>query len=1098
MKTSFAAALTERFVTSKLTLLFMLSCMIFGLFSLFNTPREDNPQIVIPGASIVVNLPGASAAEVEKLVVRPLEGAIRQIPGVDKFYSTSVTNQARLSVQFDVGLDEEKTLVSLQDRINAARPLLPPDTGTPLIRSLNVDDVPIVTVTLASEQYDDFALKRIADHMMDGLRGMKNVSAVYVKGGRNRELRVELNPDRMQAFGITLDQLHAQLAAANISATLGDVVQQQKNRQVFLDGDLSSSEDLRKLVVGLHQQHPIYLEDIARVVDGAVDERDTVSRFGFGPADARFGQSRDPDMPAVTLAIAKRRGTNAVNVAQQVLQKVEEMHRAFVPAGINVVTTRNDGQVADDTVNELIQHLGIAIVSVFLVTLLFLGRKEALIVGMSVPLVLALTLGMLYMFGFTINRVSLFGLILTLGLLVDDAIVVIENIHRHYRNTVGDKRAETVEATREVGNPTNLATVAVMLVFGSLVVVTGMSGEYFLPIAFTVPVAMGASLLIAYTVVPWAANRWLPVATHNNGSQEHAGPTGIALRYYHWMKAMLNHRGKRRLLLLLVIVMIACSLLQPLWQFIRPQGLSGPQSFFGVDTTMMPSLDKTTFNITLDMPETTPIEVTDQVARKLATLLRTQPEVANYQIWLGQSGVMDFNGMLRGYAEKSGPYVAEIRVNLNGVHQRKTTSMAVVRELRPKMQAVVAKYPGAVVQLVEAAPGPPVRATVLAEIYGSKEPVLRQLSSEVTKQFNNTWDMVEVNNSEPADVVQYRLQVDREKAALSGLTQAEVLTTLRRLIEGEYLGRMHVAGEENPVPVRLVIPRRHQLDVTRLTRAYVTNSQGAKVPLSELVRMVKSTADRPILHKNGQRVTYVYGEMGNTASVYAVLDMNRRLQGMPVVDGTTLQTGNLGLQQQEPDTLSHYTLLWDGEVRQMLDTYRDMLWAFLLSILAIYLILVAYYQSFSLPMIAMAAIPLGLVGVFPGHWILHAQFSASSMIGVIALAGVVIRNSLLIIDFVLENQRRGLDLQQAILDAGVVRMRPIMLTALAIALGSSVMLQDALFGGLAISLIFGTVAATVLTLLVVPLLLYRLLRWKQARQAKADTEGSGQELAKLS
>ncbi|WP_061959359.1 efflux RND transporter permease subunit [Cupriavidus pauculus] len=1082
-----AGRLADLFVTSKLTVLFMVACTLLGLLAVMLTPREENPQIVVPGAEVRVLLPGASAEEVEELVIRPLEGIVKQIPGVDHTYATAMNSMGALMVQFKVGEDKEKSLVKLYDRILGQRDLLPLDVGNPLIRSVDVDDVPIVTVTLASEKYDDYALKRLADRMMEGLRSLEAVSATYVKGGRDREMRVELDPERLQAFGVTLDQVRAFLAAGNVSAPLGTVVQQGQSRNVFLAGFFASAEDLQRLIVGNHAGRPIYLGDVAHVVDGPPEEREKLTRFAFGPVDARFGKTQQPEIPAVTLAVAKKRGTNAVFVANDVLERIERMRAQFVPPGVELIVTRNDGQKADAAVNGLIEHLGIAVLAVFLVTAAFLGLKEALIVGVTVPLILALTLGAVYLFGLTINRVTLFALILSLGLLVDAAIVVIENIHRHY-SRLGDKNKclVTVQAANEIGNPTNLATLAVMLVFGSLLVVSGMPGQYFYPVAFSVPVAMAASLLVAYSIVPWATNRWLKpgegheLEDHDAGDRLH--------RFYHAVMAPLVDSPRRRQrVFLLAGLAIALSLFQPAWQFVRPAGLSGPQAWFGVEMAMMPKDNKNTFNITIDMPETTPAEVTDRLAREIGALLRQNPYVRDYQSWIGEAGIIDFNGLLRGAGGKAGPHVGEIRVNLVDKAARSKTSIDIVRELRPAVQAIAARFPGSTVQLVEDPPGPPVRATVMAEIYGKDPQQLRALSAQVKAAFQQTYDMVEVNDSEGEDVYEHRLVVDREKAALSGITSAEVAVALRRLIDGEEMGRAHIRGEKNPVPIRLQIPRRHQIDPALLSQVSLTNRQGQQVPLSELVRVIPAWADRPIQHKDGERVSYVGGELETTAPVYAVLDLDRRLDGLALTDGSHLTTGNLRLNPVAPDTIGGSRLLWDGELRMTLDTYRDMLGALGLALTFIFLVLVAYYQSFTLPLVAMAAIPLGLVGIYPGHWLMGQPFTATSMIGIIALAGVVVRNSLLIIDFVLDYQRQGMGLREAILEAGAVRLRPILLTALAVVLGSAVMLGDAVFGGLAISLIFGTLASTVLTLIVIPLLLYLLLKRKQQEQAETAT-----------
>jgi len=669
-----------------------------------------------------------------------------------------------------------------------------------------------------------------------------------------------------------------------------------------------------------------------------------------------------------------------------------------------------------------------------------------------------------------------------LGILVDAAIVVIENIHRKYRRLRGrDKRRVTVQATNEIGNPTNLATMAVMLVVGSLLVVTGMAGQYFYPIAFNGTVAMAVSLFVAYIVVPWAAHRWLkPGEGHD---LEDHDPKDRLHRFFHAvMGPVIDDPRKRRYVFICVGLVIFLSVMQPLWQFVRPSGPGGPQAWFGVEMSMLPKDDKNTFNITIDLPETSPVEKTDQLARQIGELLRGNPYVRDYLVWMGQTGVIDFNGMLRGSGSKEGPHVAEIRVNLLDKEERSKTSIDMVRELRPAVLALASRFPGTTVQLVEDPPGPPVRATVLAEIYGKNPQQLRALSGQVRDAFRKTYDMVETSDSEPEDIYKYRLVVDQEKAALSGLTKGELAIAMRRLIDGEELGRIHVAGEKNPVPIRLQIPRRHEIDPAILSRVRVTNRMGQQVPISEVVRMVPALADRPIQHKDGERVTFVGGELGCTVPLYAVLDLDRKLDGMTLTDGSRLSTGNLNLKSVKPDTISGMRLLWDGELRMTLDIYRDLVGGLLIAIIMIYLSMVAYYQSFTIPLVAMVAIPLGIVGIFPGHWLMGQPFSGTSLIGVTALAGLVVRNSLLIIDFVRDYQKKGMDIREAVLEAGAVRFRPILLTALAVVLGSAVILTDPLFCGLAISLMFGTLSSTVLTLAVVPTILYLLLTQQQKNQ----------------
>ncbi|WP_075187354.1 efflux RND transporter permease subunit [Teredinibacter haidensis] len=1089
-KLNFAGRLAQTFVTSKLTLLLMLTCTLLGVFAVYTTPREENPQISMPAAMVQVMLPGASPAEVEAQIIRPLESIVNQIPGVDHTYATAMNSVGVLMVQFNVGEDKEKSLVKLYDRVLGERNKLPPSAGQPQIHSADADDVPVVTVTLASEKYDDYAMKRIADRMIEGLLSLESVSTTYVRGGRDRELRIELDPQRMQAYGVTFDQIRLLISADNISSPLGSLVQSGSVHNVTFDGFISSANELNHLVVGHYQNRPLYLGDVAQIVDGPDEQRSQVSRFAYGPANAKFGHTEQPEIPAITLAIAKKHGTNAVFFARDVIQRIERMKHQLVPEGIDVVVTRNDGKKADDAVNTLIEHLGIAVLAVFVVTALFLGFKEALIVGITVPMILALTLAAVNFAGLTINRVTLFGLILSLGLLVDAAIVVIENIHRNYTNLNGRSKSwVSVISVNEIGNPTNLATLAVMTVFYSLIpALTGMPKQYFYPIGFTVPVAMAASLLVAYSIVPWAANRWVKAGGHTAGDTPSS--SRLSRFYYAAVAPIIDCRKLRNKVLIAVALAMALSLLQPLWQFIRPAGVSGPQSWLGVEMSLLPKDNKNTFNITIDMPESTPLEVTDRLVRNVGEILRTVPEVLNYQSWLGETGVPDFNSMLRGNSNKTGPHVAAIRVNITDKKSRKTSSIVLARELRKQLAALNTNYPGATIQVVEDPPGPPVRATILAEIYSQDLEQLRTVSNNVRQQFRNTYDMVETNSSEVSDVKQYRLTLDREKAALSGITSAQVAVALRRLINGEQLGVAHIEGERNPLPIQLQIPQRYQIDPALLSGITLMNPQGSRIPLSTLVKVHQDIADYPIQHKDGVRVSIVGGELGHTAPAYAVLELNQHLNNMDLANGEQLTTGNLGFEETVPDlTKGKFQLLWGGEIRMTLNAYRDLIAALTMALSAIFLILVAYYRSFLLPVIAMAAIPLGLVGIFPGHWLLHQQFSASSLVGIVALAGIVVRNSLLLIDFVIDYLQKGMPLRQAILQAGAVRLRPILLTALAIIFGSMVMLTDPVFSGLAISLIFGTLSSTVLTLVIVPLLLYLFYsRYPIVEQADSKQE----------
>jgi multidrug efflux pump subunit AcrB len=1073
-----AGRLARAFIASKLTIVFILGITILGVLAMLLTPREENPQILAPGAQVSVTLPGASAKEVEELVVTPLEGILSEMTGIDHTYAIAQNSFGSVAVEFKVGQPKEQSLVKLYDRVMSNRGRLPSDAGIPQIRSMDVDDLAVVTVTLASPSYDDYGLKRIADRMAERLRSLDNLSVVTVRGGHDREIRVELDPESLQAFGLTLGQVSAAFDSSNLSMPLQETVRKDTIEAMKLKGFFTSADDVRDQVVGLHEGRPIYVKDIAVVKDGSPTEIDRLSRFAFGPGDKRAQSLGSTEMPAVTIAAAKKKGSNAVFVVNSVLDRIERMKEDFVPKDVQVVVTRDDGKKADDAVNTLLEHLAISIVTVSLILMAFLGWKEALIVSVTAPLVFFVTLATDLFCGITINRVTLFGFILSLGMLVDAAIVVIENIHRHYSQANQQDRQEaTIEAANEIGNATNLATLAVMLVFLSMLLVTGMPGAYFFPVTIDVPVAMAASLMVAYIVTPWAANRWL--TTHYQGHGDGAGRAGTPQRpdllrriYIPLIRPLQEHPKVRRRLAIFVAVLMICSILQGAWQFIRPSGVGGPQSFLGVNLGFLPKDNKNTFNIVISMPETSPVERTDRLVREIGQVLAQDKNVLNYQTWTGEAGITDSAGLKQATVDRQGSYVAEIRVNLVDKHKRRTSSIEIVRNLRPKVDEIGGCYPDAKVRLVEDPPGPPMRASVLAEIHGPEPEGLRTLSAQVSRAFADTYDMVDLSDSEPVDVMEHQVVPDKEKAALSNVSVAQIAQTLRLVYGGLLVSRAHPTDEKNPVNVRAFVPRRHEVDPTRLNRIFVDNAQGRPVPLSELVKVVPAQADRPIQHKDNERVTFVGGELASSVPLYAVLDLDPRLDGMTAPDGRPLRTGNLTFNPQVPDVIDGYQLLWDGEMRMTLDTYRDMSIALGASLTLVFLLLVGYYRSFLIPMIAMSSVPLGIIGIFPGHWIMGADFSATSTIGIIALSGVVIRSSLLIIDFIQDNQRHGMPLEEAVREAGAVRLRPILLTTLAIVLGSAIMVTDPVFGGLAISLIFGTVVSTALTVFVVPILYY--------------------------
>tara|TARA_R110001599_G_scaffold320545_2_gene530817 strand:- start:192 stop:3428 length:3237 start_codon:yes stop_codon:yes gene_type:complete len=1061
--------LASRFIESKLVLVLIPVVLIIGLAGLLLTPREENPQIVVPAAEVSIAIPGMSSLEVEHLLLTPLENRLNSMEGVKHTYGMATEGLATVQVEFEVGEDKTEAFVRLYDQVLRYQPELPPQAQTPHVRLIDVDDVPFMVITLASPEYDRYQLGRMAELIVEHLRSLDDVGQSNVISALQDEIRVEINPTRLQALGLDLSQLRAHIEAADIDILMGQQVHSNQNHHLRVSHKLENIEQLKQLVILTDKQHVVHLQDIAKITENPDRQQSSLSRFSFGLADKRFESNDGTEMAAVHIAIAKRAGVNSVPLSHNILQRINKMKSDWLPESVHVVTTRDDGQKADDSVDALVEHLLIAIVVVSLILWCFLGWRAAAIVIFTIPLVFALVMGADLFAGPTLNRITLYALILALGMLVDDAIVVIENIHRHNQllpaGVSKEQYSQTIiKAAAEIGNPTTLATITIVIVFLSLLMVTGMLGEYFYPITFNVPVAMIASLLIAYIVTPWAARRFLPV-THETHTES------ALQRGYRIVFAKLNKSYTLRACFFTsILVALILSLMQPAWQFIRSSGVEGDISPLGVPLAFLPKDNKNTFLITFHAPESTPLEENDRLVRQVEEVLMTEPHIVNIQTFVGLPSVIDFNGQLTGRANNVGPQYAEIRVNLTHKNSRKLTSIDIVKELRLQLAQVIKEHSETVIQFVEEPPGPPVTATVLAEIYGEDNQVREALVQKVKSEFKDTYDMSEVWVSTPSDTVEFHLKIDQARTRLAGLSVQQVAAALDLFLNGAIVNILHRNDSRNPVPIRLMIPHESRVTPDMLAQTFVKNPQGESVPLSTLVDVVESIKSKPILHQDSERVSYVGGELTGSAPVYAVLGMDKKLDESSINTMETLSTTNLGFVPEKPNTLEGYRLHWGGELRLTLDAFRDMGIAIGASILLIYFLLVAYYQSFRLPMLVMISIPLGMIGVFPAHWLLDHDFSAPSMIGVIALSGVVVRNSLLIVDFIRERHLQGMPLNEAACEAGALRLIPIMLTTLAIVLGTFIMVPDPVFGGLAISLIFGAISSAILTVFVVPLL----------------------------
>jgi multidrug efflux pump subunit AcrB len=1042
MKLNISGKITQYFINSQLTVLLMAATTILGLFALWFTPREENPQITVPAANVMVMLPGASAREVEELVSKKLEAKLWEIPGVEDVYSVSMNSMAVVTVKFFVGQDKERSLVKLYDKLMSNMDFAPPGASQPLVKPIDVDDVPIVAITFsaaAGSNYDDAQLRLVADHTLDELRKVPGVGNTVVIGGRSRQVRVTLDPMRASGYGLSVLQIAGAITVSNANLLSGDLEQGSKKLTLETGGFFNSADDLKKAVVGVANNKPVYLGDVADVTDG-FEETVKLTRIAFG-AHAHEGIAANGDngeRPAVTVALAKRQKLNAVQISGQILSKLDDLKKNEIPAGISVTVTRNDGKTANDAVNELVFHLVVSIIVVIVLLFFTLGWREAAIVALAIPLTLFLTLAIGMVAGQTINRITLFALILSLGLLVDDAIVVVENIHRHYKLQQHSRLQAAIMAVNEIGMPTILATLTVVLAFIPMAFVTGMMGPYMMPIPFNVPVAMIVSLVVAFVVTPWASYR-LMKADHHDEKQPPLEETRSYLLYKKVLAPLLVNSKKRKLFLSIILAVFVVTMSFPLFQWVKFR--------------MLPKANKNTFLVSIDMPAGTVIENTDRVARAVGDHLKRLPEVKDYETFVGTGSVMDFNGLLRGGAFREASHFADVRVNLIDKEERAISSEKLVLKLRPDMARLGQEY-GANIKLVEDPPGPPVRATVVAEIYGPDYNKQREIAADIRTLFSKTKEVVDIDDSVKEKQDKYQLIVNKEKAALMGISTEQIVQTLRISVAGMAVSTLHQPAAKHPVAIMLRLSKGDRTGLSDMDKVFLTNPQGSQVPLSSLVTIVPAEMDKAVHHKNLEPVTYVYAEMGDRSQVYAVLDMMRYLWKHPVPEG--------------------YTIKWDGEMKLTLDVFRDLGAAMGVALIAIYLLLVGRFRSFTIPVVIMASIPLSMIGIMPGFAMTNVYFSATSMIGVIALAGIVVRNSIVLLEFILDKKQEGLPLEQALLEAGAIRFRPIVLTAAAAILGSAVIVTDPVWSGLALALIFGMLASTALTLVVVPLFYYMM------------------------
>ncbi len=1119
-KDGFVDSIVRSFLYSNLSLILVLLSAAVGLTALFVTPREEDPQIIVPMADIHVRFPGHSAFEVEQLVATPLEKLLYEIDGVEYVYSMSQDDYAMITARFYVGEDRERSLVKLYKRIDENVDIVPPGVTSWVIKPIEIDDVPVVTLTLTSETADSYSLRRTGEELVRRLSTVENLSRAYVVGGESRVIHVYLDAEALVAYNTSPIEVRQAIEASNVTQAVGGLNREDEVFRVEVGEAFDSIRRLDDLVIGVFNDQPVFLKDVARVIDGP-SEVSSYVRHGWGPARGWESESHSPgtvlgshatsgtkhdrlaSTPAVTIAIAKKRGTNAVSVAEKVIEYARELKRDVVPDDMNLIITRNAGLTADHKVNELVEALGVAIVIVIALLTFGLGWRESLIVATAVPVVFGLTLTVNLLAGYTINRVTLFALILSLGLLVDDPIVDVENIARHFKLRGRASRPIVLEAVREIRPPLITATLAVIVSFLPMFFITGMMGPYMRPMALNVPVAMLMSMVVAFTITPWISYHVLkrkyggvragelPVDDEDLDPEE-IKQSPLYKFFYPLMAPLMHSRVK-------AYVFLGAMCLLTL-------GAMALAAVRAVPLKMLPFDNKNELLLVLDMPEGTTLERTDALVREYEAYLASIPEVTDYTSHVGLASPMDFNGMVRHYYLRQGDHLADIRINLVGKKSRKKQSHGLALRMRNDI-AAIAKRHGATFELVETPPGPPVLASLVAEVYGEPSHAYEDIieaAAVVRERMKVEPGVVEVDDGVEANQTKLVFVVDQEKAALNGISVSDIAQTISLALGGESAGTMRMPRERDPLHIELQLPEAKRSSARDLSNLYVKGQPGNLVPIVELGEWREKQVSKTIYHKNMKRVVYVYGETAGRAPANAVVDIQADFalhepdsvqehaafmttagfvsanKPIPVEGRTFLSNGS-----RVPWSLDdRFTVDFagEGEWKITLDVFRDLGLAFAAAMVGIYILLVAQTGSFIIPIVVMLAIPLTGLGIMPGFWLLNVLtgesingfsnpvfFTATGMIGMIALSGIVTRDSIILVDFIHLSLRRGRSLFDAIMESRVVRLRPILLTTATAMLSAAPIAIDPIFSGLAWALIFGLFASTIFTLFVIPI-----------------------------
>jgi multidrug efflux pump subunit AcrB len=1073
MELNFSGRFVGKFVNSKITPLIIVTALVMGYFALTVIPREEEPQIVVPMVDIFVGMPGADPAQVENRVVRPLEKLIWEIPGVEYIYSTSGEEQAMVIVRFKVGEDLERSLVKLTEKLEHHKDRIPPGVVGPIVKNRTIDDVPFLALTFWSRKYNHYDLRRTAAQIQDALKAIPDVSVTTLTGGMPRAVVVQADPGKLAGYGVSLFELTGALQGANVEHSIGSFDKGNLNIPLKAGGFLSSRQDVENIVVAVRSGKPIRLMDVAAVVDGT-DEPDNYVFLDFGKAGAQEFPHLTPEQitggpaPAVTLSLAKRQGTNAIFVGNLVREKLEVLKKNVIPEEVQVLVTRDYGRTAQEKANDLFTSMGQAVGLVMLILFLTLSLRIALVSSVSIPVTLSLVMFAFFGLGYTLNRITLFAMIFSIGLLTDDAVVVLENMIRHIgmaKNRGKDPGLIAQEAVAEIGDPTILANIAIVLAVMPMALVRGMMGPYMEPIPVGTAAAAMLSLLVAYIVTPWAAIRFIkfPEPTGTAEMPEEP-PDTIFERVYRKIITPLVKRPKLRLGFMLLA-----------WGIVLGAVLLVPLKI--VKIKILPFDNKSEFQIIVDMPEGSTLEQTSAVTQEIAEYLKTVPEVTDVELYIGNSGPYNFNGLVRHYFLRQGPNVADIQVNLASKEKRAAKSHEIALRVRQPVQEIARKF-RANAKIAEVPPGPPVLQTLVIEVYGPSEQGRNEVAAKIREVMEKTPGVVDIDTYAEEDQKQVIFDVDQAKASQLGLSADQIARTLRMSVSGVKVGLMNMPREREDVALLVRLPKSDRSGVQALLGLRVSSpTTGRSIPLGEIVTPRERLREKSIYHKNLQPVIYLSADVAGVeeSPVYPIINLMGSIDALKAPDGGRIVQWHT---QVPADTIADYSMKFDGEWQITYEVFRDLGLAFAAVMLLIYFLMVGWYQDFITPFGILLPVPFSLAGVLPGHAMLGAFFTATSMIGFIAGAGIIVRNSLLLIDFIIELRHRGATLENAVIDAAVIRFRPMVLTSLSTLIGATVMLNDPIFQGLAIAVVFGELASTCLTRVAVPVIFYQIETWR--------------------